>query len=247
MAVTPRLSLPLPTIGGDINTWGDKLHSGLTILDERVAEIQPAQLLGPTVLGVVVAQTATAFITRTLAAAVGLAFTNGDGIAGNPTLGYDLAGLANKALPLDADIVLLGDSAATPAFAARKATRTNLLKAATLTAPRRVSENKGLTGTGAFLLDLAGADYFIMEFAPGGGGRTVGFSNTPTGRVMEITLICVNPGATDGGAPTFGDQIWKWPGGVLPAFTASGTDIIKAIWTGADNTVYAYRAAADVR
>lgn len=242
MAVTPRLSLPLPTIGGDINTWGDKLHSGLNILDERVAEIQPSQLKGPTVLGVVVAQTATAFITRTLSAAIGLAFTNGDGIAGNPTLGYDLSALANKATPVDADIILIGDSAATPAFAARKATRANLLKAVTLTAQRRTFANLGVVTSPAGL-NLATADHFIVEM---GAVTTLEFSNVPAGVAMEVTLVLIN-GNFSGPGVTFAGHTWKWPGGAQPVFTTPGMDIIKAIWTGVDNTVLAYRVATDVR
>lgn len=239
MAETTRLSLPLPTIGGDINTWGDKLHAGLEILDERVAEILPSQLLGPTVLGVVVAQTATAFITRTMAAATGLAITNGDGIAGNPTVGYNLSALANKALPLDADIVLLGDSATDPAFAARKATRTNLLKAATLTAPRRVSNNLGAPPS-SIALDLASADYFIAEVAS---PKTILFQNGPAGKVMEVTLVLINGGI----GTTFVNDDWRWPGGVAPTLTVSGVDVLKLIWTGVSNIVYGYRVATDIR
>lgn len=239
MAVTSRLSLPLPTIGGDINTWGDKLHAGLKILDERVGEVLPSQLKGPTVLGVVVAQTATAFITRTLSAAIGLAFTNGDGIAGNPTLGYDLSALANKALPIDADILLLGDSAATPAFAARKTTRTNLLNAATLTAPRRVFNNLGVLSS-SIVANLSAADHFIVEI---NGPTIFYFQHGPVGAAMEVTLVLINGGL----GITFVNQTWRWPGGTAPAFTASGTDILKLIWTGADNIVLAYRVATDVR
>lgn len=235
---TPLLSLILPEVGLSYNTWGEKINENLEVLDEAVGAIQPQQL-GGAGTGLVAAISANEFATRTLTASAGLTVTDGDGVAGNPTIAPNPTGLAAKALPVSADEVMIADSAA--AYAPRKATRTNFLKNAILTAPQAAVNNLG-TPSGSVALDLATSNCFIVEVNTP--GKSILTQNGPAGTAMEVTLV-LTLGAS--GGVNFVNDAWKWAGGVAPTWTVGGTDIVKLLWVGdGANTIYGWRVAAAV-
>jgi len=235
---TPNLGLTKPEVGLSFNTWGEKLNTNLDLLDSAVGEIQPQQLVGGGA-GLQAATGPTSFAARAVAAGTGVAVANGDGVAGNPTVSLSPTGLATKSLPVDADAVVLVDSAA--GGAPKKATRTSFLSSAVLTAPRKVLNNLG-SPIGNIGLDLSTADSFLFEVS---GPKTAVISNAPSSKSVELTLIIINGGAN---LLFAGGHIWKWPGGGLPSFTVSGIDIVKALWLGdGSNVVLAWRVAADVK
>jgi len=234
---TANLGLIKPEVGLSYNTWGEKINTNMDDIDAAVTAIQPIQLDTLSV-GVVVAVDANTFASRSIAGAAGITVANGSGAAGNPTVSSNPAGLTAKTLPVNADEVMVADSAA--AGAPKKATRTQFLTAALHTAPRKVLSNLG-TPAGNIGLDLSMADSFLFEVS---GSKTAIISNAPSGASVELTLIIINGGTN----LSFAGHTWKWPGGGLPSFTVSGTDVVKALWLGdGSNVVLAWRVAADVK
>jgi hypothetical protein len=234
---TPNLGLTKPEVGLSYNTWGEKINGDLDILDTVLGALEPQQLVGLSGPGLAVAVDASNFVPRSVAVGSGLSVSNGSGAAGNPTISQNPTGLTAKTLPVDADEVMIADSAAS--YAAKKSTRTNFLKAALHTAPRRVLSNLG-TPLGNIGFDLDTSDTFLFEVS---GPKTAIISNGPAGKAVELTLIIINAGSN----LSFAGHTWLWPGGAAPTFTTSGVDIVKALWTGVSNTVYAWRVAVDVR
>lgn len=228
-----------PEVGLSYNTWGEKLNDNFDAIDAALAAVEPQQLAGAGV-GILAATAVDAFAARTLAVGSGLSITNPAGTAGNPTISQNPTGLAAKTLPVDADEVMIADSAAS--YAPKKATRTNLLKAASHTAPRNVYNNLGVP-SGSVALDLSTSNHFLVEVNTP--AKSVLTQNGPTGVSMEVTLV-LSLGAS--GGVNFVNDAWKWPGGTPPTFTVGGTDILKLLWTGdGANTIFAWRVAADVR
>lgn len=81
--------------------------------------------------------------------------------------------------------------------------------------------NLGNISGNPFPIDWNVADYYYGTLT---GATTFSFANLPaTGRAQGLTLEIVNPGAF---AMTWPAAV-KWPGGVVPTWTASGVDIIE--------------------
>ncbi len=77
--------------------------------------------------------------------------------------------------------------------------------------------------SGDITLDLSAGNYFMFTLV--GAGNII-VSNIPSGTIATGFLArIVNPGAF---ALTFesGDIKYKWPGGIVPAFTVSGIDTL---------------------
>lgn len=236
---TANFGFVLPEVGLSYNTWGEKLNQNWEDLDADLAAIKPGQLAGGGT-GLQVAVDANTFAARSIAVSAGLSIANANGAAGNPTVSLTPTGLTAKALPVDADEVVITDSAAS--FAPRKATRLNLLKQANHTAPRTVFSNLGVP-SGSVALDLATSNHFLVEVNTA--AKSILTQNGPTGVSMEITLV-LTLGAS--GSVNFVNDTWLWPGGAVPTFTVGGTDVLKLLWTGdGANTILAWRVATDVR
>lgn len=234
--ITTNLGLTKPEVGLSYNTWGEKINTDLDLLDAALWAIEPQQLVGGGV-GLLAGVDTENFAARTLAVGSGLSIANPTGGAGNPAISLNPTGLTAKTSPVDADEVLITDSAA--AFVPKKATRAALFTGTTFTAPRRTLSNLGAV-SGSIGLDLSGADTFLVERSSGALG--LGFNNLPSGKMMDVTIVLIN----GSNLTTFGTQTWLWPGGATPIFTTSGTDIIKVLIVGT-STVYAWRVAEDVR
>jgi len=119
---TEHLNLTKPEDGLSTDTWGIKLNADLDALDDEFdpetghnhaglgAPIPPAGLAGVGATGVVIATSETAFTTRALTAADGVAILDGTGVGGNPTIGANISNLTVKAEAASADQIMLLDS-----------------------------------------------------------------------------------------------------------------------------------------
>jgi len=230
--LTTNLSLVKVEVGGSVNTWGDKVNTNMDLLDAAISTpIPPSQLDGAPGTGLVVANGGTTFLARALAVGGGLSVADGDGVAGDPTVTVLPSTATAKALPVDADLVLVGDSAAT--FAVKKSTRTQFLKGALHTAPRLVEVNKGVS-FGAASMDLSAANYFRVEFGVGSTPRFV-FTNLPAaGEVIEVVVVLANTGGGLGYNDVDG---YKWPGGAPPDISAAGTYVFRCLVYNAETIV----------
>jgi hypothetical protein len=85
------------------------------------------------------------------------------------------------------------------------------------------------TGSGTRTIDLAIGNHFV---ASSDGTTTWVFSNPPPGRAVGFVLFLTNGGAHTQNWPT---EV-RWPGGVAPTLTASGTDVLTFVTynTGTD-------------
>lgn len=228
---TPNLGMTLPTPGGDDGTWGGTLNTALNAIDAAFDDaaghdhdgtpgggptLPPTSLSALVTTGLVVAASGTAFVGRLIAAGAGIAVTNGDGVAGNPTIALNITGLTGEATIVDADEVPLYDLSAT---AARKATRTNFLKRALVTSPRMAFEAKGSL-SGAVSLDTSEYSYFSGTAV---GNTTFTFANPPSsGLAYGFVLELTNGGAFTITWPASVD----WPNGVAPSLSPAGVDVL---------------------
>lgn len=106
---TTPLGLIKPEEGASTNTWGGKLNDNLddvaALFHETTGHrhtgvagdaptIAPNALSGLASNGMVVRASTSAFVKRSVAAGTGLTATNGDGVAGDPTLALSAANIA---------------------------------------------------------------------------------------------------------------------------------------------------------
>lgn len=248
---TVVLLLVLPQPGGSENTWGEKLNADLVALDALFhpstghdhvtygGKLPPLALLGAPLPGMLVVsrnpedeEDLGTWVARTIAALAngGLAVANGNGVDGNPTLSLALANLTAKATPVDADLVGIGDSAASNA--PKKATRAELLTRALISGQRN-AVNVGGAANGAVSLDTR-TDYHARTAT---GTVTWTFLNPPaSGELAGFVVELTNGGAFTQNWPASVD----WPGGSAPALTVSGKDLLRFLtrdggttWLGA--------------
>ncbi|MGB1223917.1 MAG: hypothetical protein ACPHCN_07215 [Mycobacterium sp.] len=136
---TTALSLVKPEVGASTDSWGQKWNSNADVIDGLLLgtgghshdgtngegpQLTPAALAGLSGVGLVVYQTTTGFIERTLTASAGVAVADGDGVSGNPTVSLDINGLTAETSPAAGDTVAVYDASA---GAIRKFTRANFL------------------------------------------------------------------------------------------------------------------------
>lgn len=99
----------------------------------------------------------------------------------------------------------------------------------------------GAAGTGTVTFDLAAARYQRLQVT---GGIAMAFSNPPaTGRHAALIVELVNGGSATVQWPAG----LKWEGGVAPALTASGTDILMFVTRDAGTTWRGIVASLDSR
>ncbi len=228
---TPNLGLTLPTPGGSTGTWGTTLNTALNGIDAAFEattghdhdgtdgggpKLPPTSLSGLVATGLAVAVSGTGFLARSIAGGTGVSVTNGDGVAGNPTIALNVTGLTAETAIVDADEIPLYDLSAT---AVRKATRTNLLKRALVTSPRMAFEAKGSLA-GAVSLDTSEYSYFAGTAV---GNTTFSFANPPSaGLAYGFVLELTNGGAFTITWPASVD----WPTGTAPTLSPSGVDVL---------------------
>lgn len=228
---TPVLSLVQPEVGASADTWGGKINADLLAVDNLFhsttghahtgtgtngPQLTPAALAGLSTNGLAARTGASTFAPRTVAAGSGIGVSDGDGVAGNPTIALDVNGLTAETAIADGDAVPLYDASAT---AHRKATRENFLKGAKHVAPVMAWLDKGAI-SGAQSLDLSLYTFFT---ATATAGITWTFSNAPASGVgFGFVLELVNGG--------LGTQAWPasvdWPNGTAPTLSSTGTDIL---------------------
>jgi hypothetical protein len=231
---TTNVDLTKPEPGGSTNTWAGKLNADLDSLDALFGAtgghqhkgtagdgtpLLPASLTGISTYGIVVAKDGTTFLPRSvvLGSNGGVSIVNGSGIAGNVTLESDPHSTAAKSAMVDADEILIADSAA--AFVPKRVTRANFATGMLFSQYRLKFVSLGGVA-GAQAIDFSAASSFAATVT---GAVTWSFTNPPAsgaycGFVLELT---------NGGV---GVQTWpasvKWPGGAAPTLSPSGVDVL---------------------
>lgn len=228
---TPNLGLTKPTVGGSNGSWGTLLNTALDSIDAAFDDatghdhdgtpgggptLPPTSLSGIAATGFPAAISATAFLARSIAAGAGISVADGSGVAGDPTVSLNVTGLTAETAIVDADEVPLHDASAA---APRKATRTNFLKRALVTAPVFAVENKGaVSGTVTCDTSL----YSMFTLTPNG-TTTLAFSNAPSaGTGAGIILEITNGGSFTVNWPASVD----WPTGTAPTLSPAGVDVL---------------------
>jgi hypothetical protein len=122
---TTHLGLIKPEVGSSNDTWGGKHNTNQDTLDALFApsgghghtgvagqgsRLTPGALEGVAGDGLIARASGAAFVNRVLTGAFGVGVSNGNGVAGNPTVVLDIPGLAELTEPDSADLVPVHDA-----------------------------------------------------------------------------------------------------------------------------------------
>lgn len=228
---TANMGLVKPEPGASANTWGTKLNADLDALDAKFdgvtghlhtgvdpegPKLSPLSHTGIVSgnTGLLVVGSDTTHLARVIAAGVGIAITNGSGVAGNPTIAVDLHSLPSLTGVAGDDEIGVADTSASNA--SKRATRDEVLKNALLTSPISKYVDAGTGGN--VTLDLAAGSY---QRRKANANATLVFNNPPASEAFGFVLEAENFGAY---TITWPSSV-KWPSAAVPVSTVSGKDL----------------------